>query len=177
MVSSKGQSVGLMLVLVAAALGCWTAGGEPRPAAVGAGGELEANKSVVRRFYAAVNGGDLDALDELVSEDYQTHPPLPGQPPGRDGLKYILGVFATGFPDVQLTVEDMIAEGDRVAARWTARGTHNGPFFGVPPTGRQAQFGGTDIFRVEGGKLVEAWHIEELLSILIQIGAVPAPGQ
>src|SRR5262245_39455834 len=123
---------------------------------------IEANKTVVRRYYEEVlNTGHVDALAELAVADYAEHDPLPGQSTGRDGLRgrveMLRGAFRPHF-----TIEDIIAEGDRVAVRWTNRGTHVGEFMGMPATGKAFTIAGIDIHRLRDGKLAEHWHVVDL---------------
>src|SRR5919202_553510 len=132
------------------------------------------NKALLRRFYSELWGqGDLGAIPELVSEDFVDHHPLRGAPPGREGLAALVTTWRTAFPDMRETVEDLIAEGEKVVGRFTMRGTHSGEFMGVPATGRSVTMSGIDIVRVEGGKIVEFWYGEHLLELMQQLGAVP----
>ena len=132
------------------------------------------NKALSRRFYDELwSQGDLEAIPELVSEDFVDHHPLPGAPPGREGLAALVTTWRTAFPDMRETCEDLIAEGDKVVGRFTMRGTHGGEFIGVLPTGRSVTMSGIDIFRVAGGKIVEFWYAERLLELMQQLGAVP----
>jgi steroid delta-isomerase-like uncharacterized protein len=107
------------------------------------------NKALLRRFYEELwSQGDLEAIPELVAENFVDHHPLPGAPPGREGLAALVTTWRTAFPDMRETVEDLIAEGDKVVGRFTMRGTHGGEFMGVPPTGRSVAMSGIDIVRV-----------------------------
>lgn len=118
----------------------------------------ESNKALIRRHFDAIwNQGQLAVADEIVSPAYVSHFPLPGQPPGIAGFKYAVQLLRASFPDLQLTIEDLIAEGDRVVARLTARGTHRAAFRGIPPTGREVVWTGIRIFRIADGKIVEHW--------------------
>jgi steroid delta-isomerase-like uncharacterized protein len=119
--------------------------------------------------------GNVDAFDELVAEDFVNHDPAvpPDLPPGREGLKALARFYRSAFPDTQLTIEDQIAEGDKVVSRYTVRGTHQGDFAGVPPTGKQVTVTGITIDRIEGGKIVESWNEFGQLSLLQQLGVVP----
>jgi predicted ester cyclase len=125
----------------------------------------EENKDVVRRYYAeAWNGYDLAVVDELVAPTYQ-----PGGPEGEKGL--ITGAHAA-FPDIHFTIDDLLAaERDSVVARWTARGTHQGRFRGIAPTGRQVSYSGITIYRLAGGQLVAGWSKSDQLGLLQQLGA------
>jgi len=139
----------------------------------------EENKAVARRAYDAFNQGlrtgNLAALDEVIAANMVDHNPAPGQGPGLEGAKQVFTQFFAAFPDLQFTVEDMIAEGDKVASRITARGTHKGDFQGIPATGKQVMQTGIDILRIAGGKVVERWGQFDDLGMLQQLGVVPPP--
>ena len=137
---------------------------------------VEENKAVVRRYIEELWGqGNMALADELVSRDLVDHNPMPGQSPDYDGHHQVVQMFRAAFPDVQMTLEDLIAEGDRVVDRWTMRATHTGNFAGMPATGKQFTIGGIDISRLENGKIVEVWHQEDIISLMQQLGAIPAP--
>jgi steroid delta-isomerase-like uncharacterized protein len=133
----------------------------------------EANKELVRRYQEAHNTNNLDALNDIVAEDLVAHSLMPGVPQGLEGGKMVHQIALAAFPDFHATIEDLIAEGDRVAARMTFSGTHTGgPFMGIPPSGRRFSFGATAIFRIAGGKIVEHWGEEDSLGWLQQLGAI-----
>src|SRR6476660_8322497 len=114
----------------------------------------EENKALVRRWFAAFSSGDLAAVDDLFAANVVDHSPaVPNQAPGREGIKQIVTFFRAVYPDLAFTVEDLIADGDKVASRWTARGTSTGAFTGMPPTGKQITIAGMLIVRVAGGKM------------------------
>jgi steroid delta-isomerase-like uncharacterized protein len=134
------------------------------------------NKEVVRRLYEDVyNKRDLSALDELAAPEYVEHDPLPGQGAGLEGLRDRATALIDGL-DPMFTIEDVIAEDDRVAVRWTNAGTNVGDFLGIPATGRSFSVPGIDIYRLEDGKLAEHWHVIDMYGQLIQLGLLPAPG-
>jgi len=136
---------------------------------------MEQNKDVARRIYEEVlNKRDLSLLDELVRQDYIEHDPLPGQGEGLDGVRDRYSMLIEGL-DPRFTIEDEIAEGDRVVVRWTNSGTHVGEFLGVPATNRPFSVAGIDIYRVQDGKLAEHWHVVDMYAQLIQLGLLPAP--
>jgi steroid delta-isomerase-like uncharacterized protein len=138
----------------------------------------EENKALVRRWFAAFSSGDVAAVDDLYAADVVDHSPaVPNQAPGRAGIKQIVTSFRAAYPDLAFTVEDLIADGDKVASRWTARGTNTGAFMGMPATGKQVTIAGILIVRVTGGKMVESWVNFDALGMLQQLGVVPAPGQ
>jgi steroid delta-isomerase-like uncharacterized protein len=135
----------------------------------------DANKALVRRFYSVFNRGDLDEMESFIREDVIDHNPLPGQSPGLEGLKKVITMFRTAFPDIEIEVEDLVAEGDKVAVRALATGTHEGALMGYPASGQRATVNAIDIWVVKHEKLAAVWHVEELLYLMIQIGVVPPP--
>jgi steroid delta-isomerase-like uncharacterized protein len=137
----------------------------------------ERSEALVRRFYdEGWNANNLDVYDELVTEDFVDHQALPGLPPGREGFKQLNALFRAAFPDVVVEVEDVVAEGDRVAARWTSSGTHKGPLFGIPATGRAVKVTAMVVYRIEDGRLAEGWINRDDLGMMRQLGVVPTPG-
>lgn len=136
----------------------------------------EQNKQVIRRAYDEVyNKGNLATVDELIASDFVVH--LPGDDvQGPEALKGYVSSLRNAFPDLEMTIDDQLADGDMVVTRWTARGTHTGPFQGIPPTGKRASFTGVDIDRFAGGKAVECWTNTDELGLLQQLGAIPAAG-
>ena len=136
-------------------------------------GTMDENKRVVRRrMEERFSAGRIEVADELIAEDYVEHAPLPGQAPGLRGLKQALPRFWAAFPDFRLSVEDLIAEGDRVVVRSTATATHRGSFCGVPPTGLRVRWTAIDIIRLADGKQVEHWGNQETLEVLHQFNHV-----
>lgn len=138
----------------------------------------EENKTIARRFNDEVwDKGDESALEELFAEDAVDHGAIPGQPPGREGHKYQLTLFRNAFPDLHVTTEDIFSEGDKVASRWTARGTHQGELMGIPPTGNEVTITGIDVLRIAEGRIVERWSQSNDLEMMQQLGVVPSPEQ
>jgi predicted ester cyclase len=138
---------------------------------------LEENKIIARRFVEDVWGkGDFEAERELISTNVIDHNPVPGFATGFEGHHQVLAMFQNAF-DGQVTLENVIAEGDMVVDRWIFHGTHRGELFGIPPTGKQVTFTGIDISRIENGQIVEFWHQEDIMGLMQQLGAIPAPGQ
>lgn len=132
--------------------------------------------AVVRRYFEDVlSGGRLDLLNELVTPGYVDHTAQPGRSPGIAGIREVTHMFRTAFPDLTVAVEDCLIDGDRVATRFTLRGTHTGPFAGMAPTGRQVTIGGMAITRLVGGRIAEQWDQADMLGLLQQLGAFPAP--
>ncbi len=139
---------------------------------------VEDNKRLYRRFVEEViNAGDLGPIDEIFSESYVDHTAPPGAPPGREGVKAVPGMFRKAFPDLHFTIEHLIGEGDLVASRVVGTGTHQGDFLGTPASGKHATWASFGFFRVADGKIVEHWGQPDLMGLMQQIGALPAPGQ
>lgn len=136
----------------------------------------EDNKAHVRRGFEAVNQRNLAVFDELLSPDVVFHSASTTMQ-GLEAYKQFLSMNMTAFPDLHFTIEDMIAERDTVVVRYTARGTHQGNFRGLPPTGKQGS--GTGMFwdRIVSGKAVEQWFNNDDLGLLQQLGVIPEPGQ
>jgi steroid delta-isomerase-like uncharacterized protein len=134
----------------------------------------EANKALVRRFYEEIDKGNLEALDELVAEDYLDHspPPFPGLVPGREGLKQAFRMFWEATPGYH-RIEDQIAEGDKVVTRLTAYGKHEEDLPGAPRTGNDLKMTAIAIHRIENGRLAEKWSEKDVLGFLQQIGVIP----
>jgi len=136
----------------------------------------EENKVIVRRYLEeAWNQGNLTILDELMTPGYARY--MSGQPPlDRESQKQRIASFRQALPDVRLTLEDLVAEGDRVVFRITLHGTQLGTLMGVPPTGKAVTIAAIDIARLEGGKIVEHWGQMDTYGLLQQLGASPTPG-
>jgi len=132
--------------------------------------------SLIRRiFEEAFNQGDLAVVDEVLSPDHLAHIAFGGVPNGPQGLKWLIAMLRTAFPDLHCTVEDEIKVDDQFAAHWTMRGTHKGSFLGNPPTGRPVVVQGIIFARTENGRMVEDWTLIDQLGILQQLGLVPPP--
>lgn len=138
---------------------------------------VENNKTLYRRYVAAIFGKDLAILNELLAPDFVGHDLPPGMPPGPEGLRQFRRVVDAAFPDLEGRIEDLVVESDRVVGRVTLQGTHRGEFMGIPATGRRVQTELIEIVRVERGKLAEPWVKRDRLSELQQLGAAPVPGQ
>jgi steroid delta-isomerase-like uncharacterized protein len=135
-------------------------------------------KALVRRFVDEVqSGGNTDALDEICSPEFVNHSAPPGVPSNCEGVKQLTAMFRQAFPDSYFIVEDMMAEGDKVATRKTFHGTHQGEFMGIPPTGRRVSMGLIDIVRIADGRVVEHWSMGDNLGMMQQLGVIPAPRQ
>ncbi|MGE5242956.1 MAG: ester cyclase [Betaproteobacteria bacterium] len=137
----------------------------------------ETNKALVRRFYAEIDKGNIEILDTLVAEDYVDHnpPPFPDLGSGREGLKQAFRIFQHATPGYH-TIEDQIAEGDRVVTRLTSYGKHDGDLPGAPRTGNDLKMTSITIHRVANGKLAEKWSEKDVMGFLQQIGVMPRMG-
>jgi steroid delta-isomerase-like uncharacterized protein len=137
---------------------------------------IEENKAIVLRWFAELDRGNLDIVDELIADEYVDHnPALPNLPPGREGVRQYVRILKTAFPDASHTVEDVIAEGDKVMTRVTARGTFLGECIGYQPNGNVIEISGIAVHRIEDGWLVEHWAHADIAGFMHQIGATPAP--
>lgn len=136
----------------------------------------EQNKAAARRlFEEVISQGDLDAVDELFTADYQDHDPANEEDTrGRDGVREEVGGYRAAFPDLTMNVEDQLADGDLVATRWSCRGTHRGELMGVPASGNGIQLSGITIHRFAGGQIAEGYWNWDTLGMMQQIGAIPA---
>ena len=139
----------------------------------------EQNKAIFRRMVEEIfNRGNMSQVDEFIAPDFIEREELPpGIPPGREGVKQMTIMFRSAFPDFKATIDDMIAEGDKVVVRMTWSGTHKGEFMGIPPTGKSVSFGLIDIVRFAGDKFVEHWGMMDSTSMMQQLGVNPAPGE
>jgi steroid delta-isomerase-like uncharacterized protein len=129
----------------------------------------EAKKAIVRRYQEALNANNLEALDEIVAPDLQTPDMLPGFPAGLEGAKRIHEATLAAWPDFHVAIEDLIAEGDLVAARITMTGTAVRPAFGLPGSGNKFRVPGMYMVRIVDGKIVEHWGLEDAISLMQQI--------
>jgi steroid delta-isomerase-like uncharacterized protein len=139
----------------------------------------ESNRAIARRFVDEVfNHGNTKAYDELIADDYINHnPPVPGLPGSKAGFRQAVTLTREAFPDVHVSIEDMLAEGDRVMFRDTTTATHRGEFQGIPASGRELAWTEMHFFRVRDGQIAEHWANFDQLGILVQMGAVPSPGE
>ncbi|HEY6541361.1 MAG TPA: ester cyclase [Ktedonobacteraceae bacterium] len=136
----------------------------------------EQNKMSIRRWVeVAWNNGNLAIADEVYSTDYLLHDPA-GPIHGPEALKQFVATFQTAYPDIHATIEDMIAEGNKVVWRYTVRGTHHGSFMGIAPTGKSITLTGILISRFADDKVVEDWNNYDALGMMQQLGVIPAMG-
>lgn len=137
---------------------------------------LEENKALVRRLiYEDINPGNADVAAQIIAPDFFDHTNPPGMQHGLQGHNMIVAVFKSAFSDYGFEIEDMLAEGDRVAARLTMHGRHTGDFLGIPATGRSVNVAGIHILRIENGRIAEHWGTNDDLGFMQQLGVVPQP--
>ena len=139
----------------------------------------EQNKALIVRFVDELfNRGNTGIVGEIFAPDFIEREQLPpGIPDGREGVKVLTSMLRSAFPDFKATIDDILAEGDKVVIRMTWSGTQKGEFMGVPATGKRVSFGVIDIIRITNGKLVEHWGQMDSMSLMQQIGAIPAPAE
>jgi len=170
-----GITFPLAAVRTGGALTTTVAGGAPATAVAAAATVLQpasdANKTAALSFVTQVlNGGNMKAVDQLFTSDFVNHDSIDGQQPGRDGIKQFTDRFKTAFPDSAVTPDMTVAEGDKVAVRWSALGSHKGVFLGLPGSGRQVRLAGIDIVRIRGSQIAEKWGFWPLAETLQQMG-------
>ena len=138
--------------------------------------QVTVNKATFRRFHAAVNSGDVEliakTIDEVVEPDVRIGTPLPIDATGAQALKEVWATLLRAYPDIQVTVEDLIAEADKIVCRNVVTGTHQGEYLGLAPTGRPVAYNEIFIFRFEGGLIAETWGVVDVLAQLRQLGAI-----
>ena len=142
--------------------------------------EQETNKELTSRFLEGVfNQHDLSVFDELIAVDFVEHEevPVPGITPDKAGSRQGFALMFEAFPDMHIEVENMVANGDRVAIRSTFTGTHQGEMMGIPATGKQVRVGAMDIVRLRDGKTTDHWGVLDNLGMLMQLGVIPTPGE
>jgi predicted ester cyclase len=136
----------------------------------------EENTAAVRRFWEGFNAHNLDVWDEVCTTDFINHnPALPTPDADLPTIKQLIGVLLAAFPDMTSSEDDLIAVGDKVVTRRTLRGTHKGEFMGIAPTGKEMAFSGAWLVQLSNGKLKQQWVYSDLLGLLRQLGAIPAP--
>jgi predicted ester cyclase len=137
----------------------------------------EANKALAARMPLEVFvQGNLDVVDEVLAPDFIDHgPPVPGQPPGPEGVKLFAAAIRQAFPDLDIQIEHAVAEADLVALHITASGTMQGELAGMPPSGKRATWSAVHLDRIADGKVVEHWVVQDQFGMLQQLGFIPAP--
>ena len=133
----------------------------------------EENKAVVRRFYEVFRAGDMSIVDEVLSSSFVEHNPFPEQAPGPEGMKQLLGMMRAAFPDSAILLEDLVAEGDKVAVRAEMTGTHRGEFMGIPATGKKVTVTGISFYTVADGKITGHWEQFDAMGMMQQLGVIP----
>jgi steroid delta-isomerase-like uncharacterized protein len=132
------------------------------------------NISIVRKFFeVGPSKGDLVAADALLHPEFSLHTPLPTPGPGIEAMNNVVITCRAAFHGLNVTIDDILAEGDKVIARFTARGTHKGEFMGLPPTGKAITMSGIEIFRIKDGKIAELWGEVNLMGLMQQLGIMP----
>lgn len=144
---------------------------------------LEQYKELVRLYFETCLQGDLALFDQILAPDFyvshirQRGQPVPPEERGPAVFKQVIPTFRAAFPDGQIAIDDIVAEGDRVVACWTFRGTHQGEYFGVPPTGQTITYSGVNGFRIKDNQLVESWDIWDSINLFQQLGLLPPTGE
>jgi len=133
------------------------------------------NKAIVRRWVEAFNEGNIDAVDELLTDSYVRHDPNFPEVRGPEEEKQLLAMYRSAFPDLNFTIEDMVSEDDRVATRLGISATHKGELLGIPPTENRLSFTAMEIYRLKDGKIEEQWVNVDTLGMMQQIGTIPVP--
>ncbi len=135
----------------------------------------EENKVLLRRYIEEVlNQGNIDAVDKFFAADCVDHTAPPGTAPGANGIRQLLTVTLAAFSNIHATIEDIIAEENKVVTRFTARGTHTGEFLGIAPTGKEVSLMQISIDRISGGKIVEHWGLADQMALMQQLGFAPS---
>lgn len=128
-------------------------------------------ETTLRRFYETLCTGDATAVDEVLTPDWEQTPLPPHTSEGLEGYKELTAFLREVFPDLSITIEDVVVSGDRAAVRSVARGTHSGEVLGIPATGRTVGFRASDFHRLEEGRIAQTWHLEDYFGLLGQLGA------
>jgi steroid delta-isomerase-like uncharacterized protein len=143
--------------------------------------QAASNKAMFRRFQDAANTGDAEliskTIDELVEPDALIRTPLPIQATGAQAVKQVWAMLLRGLPDLHITIEDLIADGDKVVSRNTVTGTHQGEYMGLPPTGKSITYNEIFIFSFVNGRIAETWGVVDVFSQMQQLGAIPGDSQ
>ena len=129
------------------------------------------NKAIARQFLAAFAAGDTTVLTRIVAENLVDHSASPGTKPGRPGLLDAVTMFRVGFPDLEISADRVVAEGDMVGVYGMIRGTNDGPLMGAPATGKRAAFSYMDMYLIANGQITEMWHVENIAAMLAQLAA------
>jgi steroid delta-isomerase-like uncharacterized protein len=130
----------------------------------------EDNKARAQEFYAAINSGNLGIVDSHVADNFVNHEEFPTMPPTKEGVRQFFAMMRTSFPDFNMTIEHIVAEGDMIAIHAVMHGTHRGEFMGIAPTSKQIAVPFFDLLRVTGGKAVEHWGVTDTTTMMQQLG-------
>jgi steroid delta-isomerase-like uncharacterized protein len=133
------------------------------------------NKALASEYFEAFGRNDFPALQRVVHPDVLYHTAPPGLSPGIEGYRELMAMYKSAFPDLEVTVGDMVAEDDKVAARFSSTGTHRGELMGIAPTGKRVTVGGMSILRIANGKITDEWDQIDMLGLMQQLGAIPEP--
>lgn len=169
----------LLIVALVFFLGaCQQPGGQAGSAVQETANAEEQNKAALTRIYEIINTGNLDAAADVIAADAIEHQMMPGMTEqGVEGFKQSITAFRQAFPDLHMVADQMIADGDYVAARFTMSGTHSGPFMDMPASGNHFEVSGIDFIRFENGKAAEHWGYEDDMSLMQQLGMASEEGQ
>ena len=168
----RRTSVFLILTIGVTLVGAIAAGQRSGVTAQEATPSAQELEAIVQRYIDAYNTGDVDSVDDVLAPDWVAHPQTPGPGTDIEKVKGALVAFRAAFPDLLIDTQDFIIEGNQVVVRSTMTGTHEGTFLGVAATGTPVTTQFIDIHRIEGGRIVETYHVEDLLGVLIQIGGI-----
>ena len=136
----------------------------------------ERNEQVSRRGFDVFNSGDMSVVDEITADGAVNHDPAtPEEAQGPEGFKEFVQMYRTAFPDLHITVDDQVSDGDKVCTRWTSEGTNDGELMGMPATGKHVKVSGLTIDKIEDGKVVESWNQWDNLGLMQQLGLAPEP--
>ena len=140
-------------------------------------GDTEANKALTLRYWEEVaNKGNLNLIEEICAPDYVCHE-VDQDIRGPEGVRQFISMLRAAFPDLHVTVEDVIAEGDKIVQRWTGHGTNQGELMGIPPTGNRVSVAGITISRFKDGKVSEEWEVYDMMGMMQQLGVIPSSEQ
>jgi len=137
----------------------------------------EDNKALMLKFIDRMNKHDLSAIDEMFDASYVDHETMPGIPPTRDGMKQMFQMFLKAFPDMQMKVEHLVADGDFAVVHITTTGTNKGEMMGMPATNKAVKVGEMHLVRIANGRFVEHWGVEDTMTMMQQLGVMPEPGK
>jgi predicted ester cyclase len=131
--------------------------------------QAEANSEIARRFYSLINGGPAEQWSATLAPTWNATPPMPSNPHQLKGYEQVVGAFRAGIPDLKVEQIEIVANNDVVAVRSRVTGNNTAPLFGKPPTGKAVSFTAMDIHRIKDGKIVETWHVEDLIGMYRQL--------